>query len=77
MLPDQRFELFKIRIAFKGMLTCGIVRLGNDHIYEAASGKLLVQARRCEIHVSWDHIAGLDQNLRENMLGPTTLVGRY
>src|SRR5450756_1900933 len=49
----------------------------DSHVHEGAPGELLVQARRGEVHVAGHDVAGLDEDLRQDVLGGAALVGGH
>ncbi len=58
------------------MLAVRLVRLVDDHVEEDAPGVLLVKAGGGEVHVPGHHVAGLDEDLAEDVLGAAPLMGR-
>ncbi len=75
MLVDHRLELVEIDIPFE-RLHGGRVVGGVDYdVDESASGELLVEPGGGEVHVARHHVAGLDENLAEDVLGAPALMG--
>ena len=69
VLGDHALELGEVDVALERMLARRVVGLVDDHVDERAAGELLVQPRRREVHVPRDDVAGLDQDLRQDVLG--------
>ncbi len=74
---DQILQLFEIDVAFKKMGARRVVGLINDYIKEGTAGQLLVRSGGSEIHIAWYHITSFDQRLRDNVFGPSPLMGRH
>ena len=55
----------------------GVVRLVDDDVDEDAAGELLVRPGGGEVHVARDEVAGLDEDLRDEVLGAAALVGGH
>jgi hypothetical protein len=69
-------ELREIHVPFERVLRRGIVRLVDDHVVEGATRELLMRPRGSEVHVAGDVIARRNEDVRQNVLGTTSLVGR-
>ena len=74
-LVDEGLELVQVDIALERVLRAGVMGLVNDDVVERATGELLMDPRRREVHVAGDVLAGSDEDLRDEVLGPSALVG--
>src|SRR5674476_961249 len=76
-LVDQRLQLGQVDVALEGVLVGGGMGLVDDDVDEGAAGKLLVEARGGEVHVAGDRLTLFDEDLGDQVLGATPLVGRH
>ena len=64
-------------LPLNGMEAVRLVGLVDDHIDELAAGVFLVEPGGGEVHVAGDGVAGLDEDLAEDVLGAAALVGGH
>ncbi len=74
---DDALQLGKVHVALECEVVLRVVRLVHDDVHECAARQFLVELGGGEVHVAGHDVAGLDEDLREDVLRTAPLVGGH